>query len=231
MGGNAQYRKKIATKKIQKSTEENYTPVNRNKFRNQSESSMLNYAKYQYDTRYYPKEVSPSRRSTQTQSMSLLLGNNAKPTIVSSEELARLKQEEGAIILSRSTKSVRSLKEFTDNDYTILPAGRWGEATYGEGIYFDSKDGNTGYGKCTITGVLSKNAKIVTNGQLEKMQQTGMYTTVDGKTITDNYVLSKSNTGALALALGYDAISLGDKYNDYFVLLNRSALITDGRVY
>ncbi len=223
MGGNAQYRKKKATKK---STKENYAPIY---IAYDNMDYVLNTAQVMKPS-HYPEQINPAKRATQAQTLSLMLGNNAKPTIVSSEELARLKQEEGAIILSRSTGSVSSLKDFTDNDYTVLPAGRWGGSAYGQGIYFDTLNGNTGYGDYTITGVLSKNAKIITTYQIEKMQQTGICETSDGRTIKLN-TKQKDNEGALALALGYDAISISDEYNDYFVLLNRSALITDGRVY
>lgn len=234
MGGSAQFRKKPQeksgdNKQSQKKKgviEENYTPIDTDFF---SMDRNLYYTKHIYDSRKYPQEVHPEVRETATQSMSLMLGNNAKPTIVSTEELQELKREDGAIVLSRSANSFNSLNDFFVNDYTIQPAGRWGGSLYGEGIYFDYRDGQTAYGTKTITGVLSKKAKLITSDQIYDMHDKGEYTAADGTKVSGNF--RKYNDGALALALGYDAISISNDYDDYFVLLNRSALITDGRVY
>lgn len=231
MGGSVQFRKQSQEQSgAKKPSRENYKPVDKHgylKKDNLTEDILLNHAKNNSRQVYYPPEVHRDVRKSETQSVSILLDNNAKPTVVSTEVFNHLKEESGAIVLSRSTMSDSSIRDYVDNNFTIQPAGRWDGSAYGEGIYFDRTDGPTGYGDHTLTCVLSKKAKIITSEEINEMRHTRNYVSADGKRV---FIKDYHDEGALALALGYDVISTESDGWGYYVVLNRSATITDGKI-
>lgn len=223
MGGGVQFRKG----NVKSGAKGNYKPV-----RIDLTNMLDNFEEAGLSTKNYPAQVHPEVRGTTTQAWSLLLDNNAKPTIVSTEELERMKKEKGAIVLSRSTESEESLLDFTDNDYTVQSAGRFnGSKVYGEGNYFTEMDGNTCYGRFTLTGVLDKNAKVITTNELHEWSA-GKYKTANGQPVRERDLvdeLSTADLGTTALALGYDAIKVSG--TNIWVILNRSAVKTDRKIY
>ena len=111
-----------------------------------------------------------------------------------------------------------------DSDLTYV-GGKRGGQLYGAGTYFDMNGGgSTGYGygsraKATAIGVLSKSAKVITDGALSS--KAAQFRKTHPKTAAEIGGYSRRTMSIYALAMGYNVIKGGSYHN----VIDRTALV------
>lgn len=178
------------------------------------------------------------------QRMVYALGLNSKPEIVSQKEFDDLRNS-GAVQVWRTVdpgttqsgvpltaKQVNQM--FVDGDLTYL-----GRGIHGDGLYFsDVKSGSLMYGmgggrSSVVTGVINKNARIISEGSLRNMYDNYVNTHPRTRRAL-GFARSHSTSDSMsqfALLMGYNVISSYQGGGEtYYTVIDRSAISTTGKL-
>lgn len=151
------------------------------------------------------------------------LGLHDKPTVLDTKAFNKFMKDNNLgmkDLMTRSADNQNTFKAFMTSAYNYI-AGRKGGSVYGEGTYFDHSNGhNTNYGRWSMNAVLNpQTAKVVKYDDLWKIRQN--FSPALQKAVG-------SQESLIALAAGYNVIEVS---NGYTVILDRSAVVTEDRIF
>ena len=165
------------------------------------------------------------------QKLSLKLGMNQKPTVVSESEFNRIQKQTCAEVFYRGWSSQNSAQRFLNSDLT-----HHGNGVYGDGIYFANNTGTArSYGSGAMTKMmLSPKAQVVDYYALQASMPSA--STKLGRSLAYAGSMGQRSYGPnsgeaqWALKMGYNVIKVGSGSNPYYVALTRDAFIVSSKV-
>ena len=160
-----------------------------------------------------------------TQKLAYILNMNEKPQIMSHDDFIKYMEDHNIpkeSLLTRTVDYESALENFLTSDETYI-GGRIGNHVFGYGTYFgySNGEGSREYGSYSLNAILSPNAKIFSREDYLKLPKE-VQEYVNSIPTPRGYDNSAS---IIAMITGCDAIRTPD---NSIVILNRSAIITDG---
>jgi len=181
-----------------------------------------------------PKKYTHSTRDKVLQAIYKKQGYDAKPEKLSKKDFdAYLKanKADGAKELFRFVGSKASADQFRDGSYHFAGDGIFGNGTYtGDHRWKRGNPRATAYGNNGIRMALKPGAKVITDYQLKKEHNKFL----NDPKIDSRDKITFGTPTRYAAGKGYDAVKVPKNENtsggtaDYFILLNRGAVIVDG---